>query len=330
MPAPARACWSITSAGARPPGYANQPKSHNAVAAAIAQNRADWGLAIEPVAKLYGLGFVPVAPEHYDFLLVEKRKDRPAVQAFLAALKDETTRARIAALGMQPAGYRNGPHHPQCAAGRRPERAARYRHRRRAHRRDRAQYFRRGQSLRRQRPARLSRSDREPHPSRQVAHHRPLRAAGAQDAQPRVRRHPGQEGHDGRGRARARQRDARRMHQARHHAHAHAGRGRSRHRHARLRRRRSADRRIQMGDRHRDVRLPAGRPDQLSRHRRIAGRRLETRRQSDRRRAALRQRRARADPSHLRTGARVRSSISTCISTSAPPPTTCISIWCAN
>ncbi len=75
--------------GARPPGYANQPKSHNAVAAAIAQGRADWGLAIEPVAKLYGLGFLAVSPEHYDFLVVEKRKDRPAVQAFLAALRDE-------------------------------------------------------------------------------------------------------------------------------------------------------------------------------------------------------------------------------------------------
>jgi cytochrome c len=41
--------------GARPPGYANQPKSHNAVAVAIAQGRADWGVAVEPVAKLYGL-----------------------------------------------------------------------------------------------------------------------------------------------------------------------------------------------------------------------------------------------------------------------------------
>ena len=37
--------------GRRPPGYANQPKSHNAVAAAVAQGRADWGVAIEPVAK---------------------------------------------------------------------------------------------------------------------------------------------------------------------------------------------------------------------------------------------------------------------------------------
>ncbi len=86
--------------GARPPGYANQPKSHNAVAAAIMQGRADWGLAIEPVAKLYGLGFLPVAPEHYDFLLVEDRQQRPAVQAFLAALRDEKTREHIRALGM--------------------------------------------------------------------------------------------------------------------------------------------------------------------------------------------------------------------------------------
>ena len=89
--------------GARPPGYANQPKSHNAVAAAIAQGRADWGLAIEPVAKLYGLGFLAVSPEHYDFLVVEKRKARPAVQAFLALLRDESVRDRIRAIGMEPA-----------------------------------------------------------------------------------------------------------------------------------------------------------------------------------------------------------------------------------
>jgi len=88
-------------AGARPPGYSNQPRSHNAVAAAVAQGRADWGVAIEPVAKLYGLAFLPLAPEEYDFLLVEKRRERPAVQAFLAALRDEATRVRIRGLGMQ-------------------------------------------------------------------------------------------------------------------------------------------------------------------------------------------------------------------------------------
>ena len=90
-------------AGARPPGYSNQPRSHNAVAAAVAQRRADWGIAIAPVAKLYGLAFLPIAPEEYDFLLVESRRERPAVTAFLAALRDEAVREKIRALGMEPA-----------------------------------------------------------------------------------------------------------------------------------------------------------------------------------------------------------------------------------
>jgi putative molybdopterin biosynthesis protein len=89
--------------GARPAGYPNQPKSHNAVAAAIAQGRADWGFAIEPVARMYGLSFLPVAPEEYDFLVVENWRDPPARRAFLEALRDEKTRERIRALGMQPA-----------------------------------------------------------------------------------------------------------------------------------------------------------------------------------------------------------------------------------
>jgi putative molybdopterin biosynthesis protein len=89
--------------GARPAGYSNQPRSHNAVAAAVSQGRADWGIAIEPVARLYGLAFLAVAPEEYDFLLRESRRGRPAVQAFLAALRDDTTRDKIRALGMQPA-----------------------------------------------------------------------------------------------------------------------------------------------------------------------------------------------------------------------------------
>jgi len=88
--------------GAKPPGYANQPRSHNAVAAAIAQRRADWGVAIAPVANLYGLGFLPIAPEHYDFLLLEARRQRPAVKAFIEVLGDEATRDRIRALGMEP------------------------------------------------------------------------------------------------------------------------------------------------------------------------------------------------------------------------------------
>jgi molybdenum cofactor synthesis domain-containing protein len=89
-------------AGARPDGYWNQPRSHNAVAAAVAQHRADWGMTIAPVAAASGLGFIPLAEEHYDFALVTARKQRPAVQAFLDALASEEARAALVKAGFRP------------------------------------------------------------------------------------------------------------------------------------------------------------------------------------------------------------------------------------
>jgi len=88
---------------ARPDGYWNQPRSHNAVAAAIAQARADWGMTIAPVAHAAGLGFIPLAEEHYDFALVTARKQRPAVQAFLDALNSDESRAALERAGFSKA-----------------------------------------------------------------------------------------------------------------------------------------------------------------------------------------------------------------------------------
>jgi putative molybdopterin biosynthesis protein len=90
-------------AGARPDGYWNQPRSHNAVAAAVAQHRADWGMTIAPVAHASELGFIPFAEEHYDFALVTARKQRPAVQAFLDALASDEGRAALARADFRPA-----------------------------------------------------------------------------------------------------------------------------------------------------------------------------------------------------------------------------------
>ncbi|MCK1345729.1 molybdopterin biosynthesis protein [Bradyrhizobium sp. CW11] len=89
--------------GARPEGYWNQPRSHNAVAAAVAQHRADWGMTIAPVAKAVGLGFIPLAEEHYDFALVTARKQRPAVRAFLDALGSDEARAALERARFRPA-----------------------------------------------------------------------------------------------------------------------------------------------------------------------------------------------------------------------------------
>lgn len=87
--------------GAQPPGYAVQARSHNAVAAAVAQGRADWGVAIESVATRSGLGFLPLEEECYDFIIPADRWDRPAVAAFRRLLADTAVRGELVRLGLR-------------------------------------------------------------------------------------------------------------------------------------------------------------------------------------------------------------------------------------
>ena len=85
----------------RPAGYGTQTKSHNAVAAAIAQRRADWGVAIDTVATQYDLGFIPLHEEQYDFVVPAARLERPAVRAFRALLDDAGVREALRGLGFR-------------------------------------------------------------------------------------------------------------------------------------------------------------------------------------------------------------------------------------
>lgn len=86
---------------ARPLGHSIQTKSHNAVAAAVAGGRGDWGMAIDVVARQYDLGFLPVQEERYDFVVPDSRLQRPAVQQLLALLRDRPTRQALADLGLR-------------------------------------------------------------------------------------------------------------------------------------------------------------------------------------------------------------------------------------
>jgi putative molybdopterin biosynthesis protein len=88
-------------AGARPPGYAVQPRNHNAVAAAVRQGRADWGVTLDTIARNTGLGFIPVQHEDYDFVTPKARADRPAVRAFRTLLTRPATREALMRLGMK-------------------------------------------------------------------------------------------------------------------------------------------------------------------------------------------------------------------------------------
>jgi len=87
--------------GTKPAGYAVQAKSHNAVAAAIAQNRADWGVAIDSVADKYGLACLPIQEEHYDFAVPKSRANRPAVAAFRELLNEPGIQKRLSELGFE-------------------------------------------------------------------------------------------------------------------------------------------------------------------------------------------------------------------------------------
>ena len=89
-------------AGARPAGYAVQPRNHNAVAAAVAQRRADWGMTLDVIARNAGLGFIPVQQEQYDFVTPNARAHRPGVEAIRRLLAEPRTRDALIRLGMNP------------------------------------------------------------------------------------------------------------------------------------------------------------------------------------------------------------------------------------
>lgn len=85
--------------GCRPDGYLHQARTHYAVAAAIEQGRADWGMTLDTVASAAGLGFHFIADERYDVTVREDRWDRPAVAALRGLLDDPAARNDLAGLG---------------------------------------------------------------------------------------------------------------------------------------------------------------------------------------------------------------------------------------
>ncbi len=88
--------------GVQPNGYAVQARNHTAVAAAVLQGRADWGVAIESVARHPALGFLPIGDEHYDFIVPRTRLLRPAVEEFRKLLDDPQVREHLVGMGLRP------------------------------------------------------------------------------------------------------------------------------------------------------------------------------------------------------------------------------------
>ena len=85
----------------QPSGFFQEAKSHNSVAAAIAQKRADWGFAIRSVAEDLGLGFIPIQDEEYDFVIPNERLQRTEVEKFISLLEEKEIKQKLADLGLK-------------------------------------------------------------------------------------------------------------------------------------------------------------------------------------------------------------------------------------
>lgn len=85
-------------------GYDSRAAGHLQVASAVAAGIADVGVASEPAARAYGLGFVPLADERFDLVLPGQYLGTREVLGLLKVLTSPWLLAQLASLpGYDPA-----------------------------------------------------------------------------------------------------------------------------------------------------------------------------------------------------------------------------------
>lgn len=83
-------------------GYEREEFTHMSVAALIASGSADAGMGIYSAAKAYGLSFIPVCEEQYDFLIPARYQSMELVARFLELLRSREFLGMLDEMG----GYR--------------------------------------------------------------------------------------------------------------------------------------------------------------------------------------------------------------------------------
>ena len=80
------------------PGYDTRAAGHLQVASAVSAGLADAGMASEPAARAYGLGFLPLADERFDLVLPGAHLGSREVQGLLRVLASPRLLAQLASL----------------------------------------------------------------------------------------------------------------------------------------------------------------------------------------------------------------------------------------
>ena len=68
-------------------GYDEEVSTHEEVASAVTRGVADAGFAIRSVATAYGLNFIPVTWEYFDFVIPKDRLGKKSIRIFIRGLK---------------------------------------------------------------------------------------------------------------------------------------------------------------------------------------------------------------------------------------------------
>jgi putative molybdopterin biosynthesis protein len=79
-------------------GYDTQASGHLQVASAVAAGLADAGVASEPAARAYGLGFVPLARERFNLVIPAEHAASREAQALLKVLTSPWLLAQLASI----------------------------------------------------------------------------------------------------------------------------------------------------------------------------------------------------------------------------------------
>jgi molybdate transport repressor ModE-like protein len=67
-------------------GYSVEVHTHTEVAKAVAEGKADVGFGVKYAANIYGLDFIPITQEYFDFVAEETRLRKPLLKLFMEKL----------------------------------------------------------------------------------------------------------------------------------------------------------------------------------------------------------------------------------------------------
>jgi putative molybdopterin biosynthesis protein len=80
-------------------GYGDEVSTHLAVAEAVARGEADAGVGLLAAARAFDLGFVPLANERYDLVLLARDRTLPPLNWLLDLVKSADFRGVASHLG---------------------------------------------------------------------------------------------------------------------------------------------------------------------------------------------------------------------------------------